>query len=66
RLPTEQIMDVKLFPLMLDGDGKTIVLAHPWPIDLDDILSGIYEGIALRWVVIFFGKLLVITPITFN
>ena len=59
-------MDVKLFPLMLDINGKAVLLAHPWPIDPGDILSGIYEGIALRWVVIFFGKMLVITPITLN
>ncbi|MFQ5881475.1 MAG: hypothetical protein ACE5I9_03225 [Candidatus Methylomirabilales bacterium] len=59
-------MDVKLFPLMLDIDGRAIMLAHPWPLNLDEILSGFYEGMAFTWVVIFFEKILLITPITFN
>ncbi|MFQ5804394.1 MAG: hypothetical protein ACE5JQ_16005 [Candidatus Methylomirabilales bacterium] len=59
-------MEVKLFPLELDIDGRTIFVAHPWPMNLDDILSGIYEGMAFMWVAISFEKMLVITPITSN
>jgi len=59
-------MDVKLFPLMIDVEGKTVILAHPWPMNLDESLSSIYESIAFSWLVIFFKKILLITPITLN
>ncbi|MFQ5657549.1 MAG: hypothetical protein ACE5G5_08425 [Candidatus Methylomirabilales bacterium] len=62
----QQSMDIKLFPLDLDIDGRTIVLAHPWPTTLDQFASAKHERMALSWVTIRFGKVLVITPITFN
>lgn len=59
-------MHVKLFPILHDVDGKVVMLAHPWPMSLDECFSSMYEEIAFSWVVIFFGKILVITPITLN
>ncbi|MFQ5846747.1 MAG: hypothetical protein ACE5IQ_03630 [Candidatus Methylomirabilales bacterium] len=59
-------MTVKLFPLAHDIDGRTIVLAHPRPTTLEELISAIHDGLALSWVAIFFEKMLVITPITFN
>ncbi|MGH7274478.1 MAG: hypothetical protein ACREIQ_08495 [Nitrospiria bacterium] len=57
-------MDVKLFPLRVNVDGKAVVLAHPWPMNLDDALTGLFGGIML--VAISFEKTVVITPITRN
>ena len=59
-------MDVKFFPLEFEIDGKTIVVAHPWPMNLDDSLYEIYKSMAFSWAVMFFDTMLVITPITFN
>ncbi|MFQ5804443.1 MAG: hypothetical protein ACE5JQ_16255 [Candidatus Methylomirabilales bacterium] len=59
-------MEVKLFPLELDIDGRTIFVAHPWPMNLDECLSGFYQCMAFSWVAISFEKMLVITPITSN
>jgi hypothetical protein len=62
----ERTMDVKFFPLTLEIDGKRIVVAHPWPMNLDNSLYGLYESMAFSWAVMFFEKILVITPITYN
>jgi len=59
-------MRVQFFPLMLEVEGRAVVLAHPWPMNLDEALTGLFEGIAFMWVAISFEKTVVITPITRN
>lgn len=55
-------MDAKFFSLMM----RAVVLAHPWPTNLDESLGRIYPGMACSWVLISFEKTLTITPVTFN
>jgi hypothetical protein len=59
-------MRVRFIPLMVEVEGRAVVLAHPWPMNLDAAVTGLFEDIGLLWVAISFEKTVVITPLTRN